>query len=215
LLLQPQFFLPISSFRCSSGYGPVVDKGSISNRSTSAYHPEPIYDSHQIAATQDGHKRQKPAAAVSFDSLLASMVSKVYDRILHHDTLELHGREEAMELQPLIEKVKRHPEFHQAGMLLCHCGVVRATSRDGRKVKGLTVAVDQTGLQELIAGQRQRPGIVDIQVAVAADRYLSVGDDVMFLVVAGDVRENVIAVLQDTLQAIKTKVTRKTEDFEG
>jgi molybdopterin synthase catalytic subunit len=37
----------------------------------------------------------------------------------------------------------------------------------------------------------------------------------MFLVVAGDVRENVIAVLQDTLQAIKTKVTRKTEDFEG
>lgn len=120
-----------------------------------------------------------------------------------------------MELQPLIEKVKRHPEFHKAGMLLCHCGVVRATSRDGRKVRGLTVAVDPAGLQALIDEQRQQPGIVDIQVAVAADRYLSVGDDVMFLVVAGDVRENVIGVLQDTLDAIKTKVTRKTEDFES
>lgn len=120
-----------------------------------------------------------------------------------------------MHLQSLIEKVKRHPEIHKAGMLLCHCGVVRATSRDGRKVKGLTVTVDQAGLQALIDEQRQRPGIVDIQVAVAADRYLSVGDDVMFLVVAGDVRENVIAVLQDTLEAIKTKVTGKSEDFDG
>jgi molybdopterin synthase catalytic subunit len=79
----------------------------------------------------------------------------------------------------------------------------------------LTVAVDPAGLQALIDEQRQQPGIVDIQVAVAADRYLSVGDDVMFLVVAGDVRENVIGVLQDTLDAIKTKVTRKTEDFES
>ena len=58
-----------------------------------------------------------------------------------------------------------------------------------------------------------RSGIVDIQVAIAADRYLSVGDDVMMLVVAGDVGENVIAVLKETLDAIKTTVTRKTEDF--
>ena len=119
-----------------------------------------------------------------------------------------------MNLQTLIEKVKGHPEFHMAGMLLCHCGVVRSTSRDGRKVKGLTVAADQAGLQALIAEQKQRPGIVDIQVAIASDRYLSVGDEVMHLVVAGDVRENVIAVLSDTLDAIKTTITRKTEDFQ-
>jgi molybdopterin synthase catalytic subunit len=99
-------------------------------------------------------------------------------------------------------------------MLLCHCGVVRSTSRDGRKVKGLTVAVDHTGLQSLIADQKQKPGIVDIRVAIAHDRYLAVGDEVMHLVVAGDVRENVIAVLKETLEAIKLKITRKTEDIE-
>jgi molybdopterin synthase catalytic subunit len=38
-----------------------------------------------------------------------------------------------------------------------------------------------------------------------------VGDDIMLLVVAGDIRENVIAVLNDTLNAIKTSVTNKTE----
>jgi hypothetical protein len=35
----------------------------------------------------------------------------------------------------------------------------------------------------------------------------------MFLVVAGDIRENVIAVLTDTLNLIKTTVTEKTEYF--
>ena len=120
-----------------------------------------------------------------------------------------------MNLQALIEKVKQHPDFHKAGMLLCHCGVVRGTSRDGQRVKGLTVAVDHTGLQNLIADQKRRPGIVDIRVAIAGDRYLAVGDEVMHLVVAGDVRENVIAVLKDTLDAIKTTVTQKTEVFDS
>ena len=119
-----------------------------------------------------------------------------------------------MKLQALIENVKQHPQFEKVGMFLCHCGVVRSTSRDGRRVKGLTLTVDRAGLRALIAKQKQRPGIIDIQVAIADNRFLAVGDDVMFLVVAGDVRENVISVLQDTLDAIKTKVTQKTEDFE-
>jgi molybdopterin synthase catalytic subunit len=116
-----------------------------------------------------------------------------------------------MQLESIIEKVKRHPDFDKAGMLLCHNGVVRRTTRDGRRVKGLTVSVDQNKLAALIDTQKKRPGIVDIRVAVASDRYLSVGDDVMLLVVAGDVRENVIAVLTDTLDAIKSEVTSKTE----
>jgi molybdopterin synthase catalytic subunit len=35
----------------------------------------------------------------------------------------------------------------------------------------------------------------------------------MHLMVAGDIRENVISVLKDTLDAIKMQVTRKTEYF--
>jgi molybdopterin synthase catalytic subunit len=98
-------------------------------------------------------------------------------------------------------------------MILCHNGVVRGTSRDGRRVTGLRVAVDRERLTQVLAEQRSRPGIADVQVEIAADTDLSVGEDVMMLVVAGDIRENVIAVLTDTLNAIKKTVTTKTEFF--
>ena len=113
----------------------------------------------------------------------------------------------------LLNAVKKHPRFDQAGMVLCHNGVVRSTSRDGRRVSGLRVDVDPQRLAAVMAAARQRPGIVDVQVDIAADCDLSVGDDVMVLVVAGDVRENVIRTLEDTLNAIKTTVTSKTEFF--
>jgi molybdopterin synthase catalytic subunit len=113
----------------------------------------------------------------------------------------------------LLNAVKNHPQFDQAGMVLCHNGVVRATSRDGRRVSGLRVQVDENRLAAVMAAARQRPGIVDVQVEIAADQDLSVGDDVMVLVVAGDVRENVIGTLEETLNAIKTTVTSKTEFF--
>jgi len=50
-------------------------------------------------------------------------------------------------------------------------------------------------------------------VQINADRDLAVGDDVMLLVVAGDIRETVIATLSDTLNEIKASVTSKTEYF--
>ncbi len=118
-----------------------------------------------------------------------------------------------MNVTDLMNTVKNHPDFDQAGMLLAHNGVVRATSRDGRRVSGLRVAVDHQRLAAVLTAARQRPGIVDVQVDIAAERDLTVGDDVMVLVVAGDVRENVIATLEDTLNAIKTTVTSKTEFF--
>ena len=119
-----------------------------------------------------------------------------------------------MNLADMLAAVKAHPQFHQAGMVLCHNGVVRATSREGRPVAGLKVAVDQTRLAAVLRDARQRPGIIDVRAVIAEDRRLSVGDDVMLLVVAGDVRENVISCLEDTLNAIKTFVTQKTEYFE-
>jgi molybdopterin synthase catalytic subunit len=118
-----------------------------------------------------------------------------------------------MDLAALIEKVKQHPDYAKVGMVLCHNGVVRQTSRTGRRVSGLRVAVDRAKLEALIKAGKQRPGIVEILVEIDADRLLSVGEDAMLLLVAGDIRENVIAALSDTLDAIKTSVTAKTEFF--
>lgn len=113
----------------------------------------------------------------------------------------------------MVEKIKKHPDYHEAGMILCHNGVVRSTSRDGRQVSGLTISVDNSKLQQVIDTHKQTHGIVEILVEIAENRNLAVGDDVMLLVVAGDIRETVIAVLNDTLNAIKTTVTSKTEFF--
>jgi len=113
----------------------------------------------------------------------------------------------------MVEKIKTHPDYHAAGMILCHNGVVRGTSRDGRPVSGLTISVDNSKLEQVVDTYKQTPGIVEILVEIAENRQLAVGDDVMLLVVAGDIRETVIAVLNDTLNAIKTTVTSKTEFF--
>ena len=118
-----------------------------------------------------------------------------------------------MDLTRMIDSIKKHPDYHQTGMILCHNGVVRDTSRDGRKVSGLTLSVDHEKLHQVVETYKKKPGIVEILVEIAENKKLAVGDDVMFLVVAGDIRETVINVLNDTLNAIKTTVTQKTEFF--
>lgn len=118
-----------------------------------------------------------------------------------------------MDFNSLLDQLKQHPAYDKVGMVLCHQGVVRSTSRDGKTVRGLRVQVDHEKLDQLIAEQKKRIGIVEILIQINADRDLLVGDDVMGLVVAGDIRENVIAVLSDTLNAIKTQVTQKEERY--
>ena len=118
-----------------------------------------------------------------------------------------------MNIDKMMQQIKNHPDFDKAGMVLCHNGVVRATSRDGRKVSGLRVSVDHQKLDHILSEQKQKPGILDIRVEIAENKELEVGDDVMLLLVAGDIRENVIAVLTDTLNLIKTTVTEKTEYY--
>ncbi len=119
-----------------------------------------------------------------------------------------------MNLSQMLDTIKKHPDFDKVGMVLCHNGVVRGTSRDGGKVTGLRISVDHEKLKQVIESRNQTPGIVDIRVHINEGRDLAVGDDVMYLAVAGDIRENVITVLKETLDAIKQTVTSKTEFFE-
>jgi len=118
-----------------------------------------------------------------------------------------------MDLQGMIHQIKQHADFDKVGMILAHNGVVRGTSRDGRMVSGMRVSVDHEKLRQILDKERQTPGIVDIVIEIAEDKHLSVGDDVMLLVVAGDIRDTVIKVLERTLNAVKATVTSKTEFF--
>ena len=115
-----------------------------------------------------------------------------------------------MNLEDLIGRIKRHPDYGRVGMILCHNGVARGTSRDGAPVTRLEVTADRVRLGEILAEMKARPGIVEV-LAEVREGTLAVGDDVMFVVVAGDFRENVFPVLMDTVNAVKRDVTRKRE----
>jgi molybdopterin synthase catalytic subunit len=110
----------------------------------------------------------------------------------------------------MVRKIKEHPAYHDAGMILCHNGVVRGTSRDGKPVSELTVRADRNRLAEIVAEMKKREGIIEVLVEVR-EGTLRVGEDVMFVVVAGDFRENVFPVLMDTINSIKAYVTTKVE----
>lgn len=120
-----------------------------------------------------------------------------------------------MDINRMIEQVKSLPNYSQVGMILSHNGVVRGTTREGREVTGLSISVDQEGLDRLIKEQKKRPGIVEVLVEIRADQDLAVGQDVMALVVAGDIRERVIETLTDTLEQVKTKITTKQQFFKN
>ena len=118
-----------------------------------------------------------------------------------------------MDPTTMINKIKKHPDYDKVGMILCHNGVVRGTSRDGRDVTGLKVFVDHEKLKQVLNTHRKHPGIVDIQIEINENTALNIGDDVMLLVVAGDIRDNVIKTLSDTLNAVKSTVTKKEEYY--
>ncbi len=120
-----------------------------------------------------------------------------------------------MDIATMVEQIKQHPDYHKAGMILCHNGVVRATSREGDEVTGLEVMVDHDRLDQILEEQKKRPGIVDILIHINEKKELAVGDDVMFLVVAGDIRENVLESLTDTLNLVKGEATSKKQYFKN
>lgn len=115
-----------------------------------------------------------------------------------------------MRLSELVEQAKKHPDFSKVGMILCHNGVVRATSRDGRPVSEVAVRVDRTQLDAILAEIKAMPGIVEV-LAHVNEGTLKVGEDVMYVVVAGDFRENVFNAMIAAVNRIKADVTSKTE----
>ncbi len=96
------------------------------------------------------------------------------------------------------------------GMYLVHNGVVRAHSRGGEPVKGMGLSVDRDRLEAVLAETRTRDGISIVRAWVN-EGQLAVGDDIMFVLVGGDIREHVFDALMECVRAIKTGVVTEVE----
>jgi molybdopterin synthase catalytic subunit len=96
-------------------------------------------------------------------------------------------------------------------MVLVHNGVVRAWSRQTREgVTALEVTPDQEKIEAIRREFLQRPGIFDIVVEAKSGSFQP-GDDLLFIIVAGDIRENVKPVLGELLDRIKSEAITKKE----
>ena len=115
-----------------------------------------------------------------------------------------------MDLAAMINSIKANPDCKKAGMIVCHNGIVRGTSRDGRSVKELEVTADKARLSDIISEIKKRQGVVDVLAEVYEGR-LKVGDDIMCVVVAGDIRENTFPVLAEMVNSIKRFVLVEKE----
>ena len=117
-----------------------------------------------------------------------------------------------MDSTQAVAELKKKPGFKDnVGMILIHNGVVRTWSRKDRSaVSHLEVHPDYEKIEQLRQEYLQRQGIFEI-VIEAREGRLEPGDDLLFIIVAGDLRENIKPVLAELLDRIKAEAVTKQE----
>ncbi len=117
-----------------------------------------------------------------------------------------------MDISQTIAELKKRPGFQDnVGMILVHNGVVRNWSRNSRAtVTALEVTPDQKKIENLRQEFLKRAGIFEIIVEARAGTFVP-GDDLLFNLVAGDIRENIKPVLAELLDRVKSEAIAKKE----
>jgi molybdopterin synthase catalytic subunit len=117
-----------------------------------------------------------------------------------------------MDLNKMIERVKKNTDPSKVGMITSHLGVVRSTSRNGREVTSIEVAYDQEALKAVVRDIKNMPGIAEVLVETCEGR-LNVGEEILAVIVAGDIRENVFPALVNAVNRIKKESSKKKENM--
>ena len=91
------------------------------------------------------------------------------------------------------------------GMYLTHDGVA-----PGHKVGGMVFDYDAEKVRSAIDATRAMPGIGYVRVWLASGE-LSVGDDIMLVLIGGDIRPHVVDALQALVGTIKNECVNEVE----
>ncbi|MBW1800567.1 MAG: molybdenum cofactor biosynthesis protein MoaE [Deltaproteobacteria bacterium] len=117
-----------------------------------------------------------------------------------------------MNINNMIEKLKNHPESYKIGMIASHLGVVRGTSRNGQGVNEIEVSYDHSAIENIVKDIKMLDGIIEVLIDTR-EGLLKIGDDIMAVAVAGDIRENVFPALIKAVDRIKSEASKKKEFF--
>ena len=110
----------------------------------------------------------------------------------------------------LIKKVKNNLSPARVGMIVTHEGIVRGTSREGFQVEYLDIHVDFQVWEIILEEMRAQKGIVALEADIITGRRY-VGEELLLVVVAGDIREHVFPVLEKTVNRLKNEAIFKKE----
>ena len=119
-----------------------------------------------------------------------------------------------------LKEAKSHDSSEKVGMYLSHNGVVRETAKakvrqgekDTKPVRGMYFSYDKEKLDSIIESAYIINGIYYIRVWLN-EGALNVGDDIMYVLVGGDIRPHVVYALEYLVGRIKNECVEETEIY--
>ena len=117
-----------------------------------------------------------------------------------------------------LKEAKADESAPRCGMYLTHNGTVRDLPKklvrqgidDGTKVVGMNFSYDEAGVEAARQEALQMPGIEYVRVWLN-EGSLQVGDDIMYVLIGGDIRPNVVDCLQALVGKIKNEMVSEVE----
>lgn len=136
---------------------------------------------------------------------------------MNDNTARSHGKP-LPSMDEWLKDAKDDPSAAKVGMYLTHNGVVRETARSrvrngdtsAAPVSALDFSYDAEALDAAIRETYEMEGIYYIRVWLNEGR-LKVGEDIMFVLIGGDIRPHVIDALQHLVGKIKNECVIEKE----
>ena len=131
-------------------------------------------------------------------------------------------KKERPSIDQWLREAKSAPDAAGCGMYLIHNGTVRETARakvreaaEGTaSVTGMSFRYDEEKVERAVAATRGMPGIGFVRVWLN-EGELTLGDDIMLVLIGGDIRPHVIEALQTLVGTIKNECVCEQERFAG
>ena len=116
-----------------------------------------------------------------------------------------------------LKEAKAHESAPKIGMYLTHNGIVRQSAKarvrygeDAKDVTGMVFSYDQSKVDAVLADAEKLDGIYYIRVWLN-EGELKVGDDIMYVLIGGDIRPRVVDALNYIVGRIKNECVTETE----
>ena len=109
-------------------------------------------------------------------------------------------------LSDILRSLKDNQNFRKAGAIASFIGVVRGEAVKGEQVRNIELeAYEEKAnevLQNICKDLRRKEGIVDVQIHHLLGKF-EVGDDLVYVLVAGLHRKNIFKVLEEAVNRFK------------